>query len=134
MEALWFILYVTDNYYNINTGKLKGQKRLKHSQRLNTLASILFKDLGEIKEQKFNSQRIKVKGRFIIKATSWLMDPKNKEISPNYGWDYQAQGTGVENKQKITCHIKKKYKVKQGLKTDFIMMTKLSYFICVCPM
>lgn len=80
---------------------------MKHSHRLNILASILFKDFGAIKEQKFNSQRIKVKERFIIKATSWLVDPKNKEISPNYGWDYQAQGTGVKNKQKIMCRIKK---------------------------
>ena len=39
------------------------------------------------------------------------------------------------NKQtKNKLLYKEKYKVKQGLKTDFIMMTKLSYFICVCPM
>ena len=106
------MLNVTDNYYDINTGKLKGQKRLKHSQRLNTLASILLKDLGAIKEQKFNSQRIKVRERLIIKATSWLVDPKNKEISPNYGWDYQAQGTGVKQ-TKNNLLYKEKYKVKQ---------------------
>lgn len=66
MEALWFILYLTDNYYDINIGNPKGQTKIKtHSQRLNTVAPILFKDLWAIKEQELSFQGNRIRERFI---------------------------------------------------------------------
>lgn len=81
MEALCFILYLTDNYSDIDMGDLKGQKKME-IQNLDSVVSIparIWRQGGTETQFLRNQGQRKIH----YKATSCLVEPKgNREIPP----------------------------------------------------